>query len=87
MDSDDNSIPNRHRRWIVAAVATAIAVTAAGVGWYLLADRNANSSMTARAGQVMPFDLNRPSTPSPRPTLAASRPSWSTTPPTPPTSP
>ena len=59
MDSDDNSIPNRHRWWIVAAVATVIAVTAAGVGWYLRADRNANSSMTARAGQVMPFDLNR----------------------------
>lgn len=45
------------RRWWIAALVAAVVGAAAG-GWYVIADHNASEApMTARAQDVMPFDL------------------------------
>jgi len=52
--------PVRSRRWWIGAVAAAVIAAAAAGGWYVFADHSsAQDPMTARALQVMPFDLTR----------------------------
>jgi hypothetical protein len=59
MDSGEATVRS-HRWWIGAAVVAAAVVVLAGGGWYLLARHNSSTDpMTARAEQVMPFDLTR----------------------------
>lgn len=50
----------RPRRWWVGALVATVLVAVGGGGWYLLArDDTAEDAMTARAAEVMPFDLTR----------------------------
>jgi len=59
MDSGEVSAVHARRWWIWAAAA-AVIVAVGGGGWYVLArDSSAQDSTTARAEQVMPFNLNR----------------------------
>lgn len=59
MDSNETRVVNA-RRWRMWALAATVIVLVGVAGWYVLArEDSAQDPMTARAEQVMPFDLTR----------------------------